>query len=359
MAIKKFTEVTKEVLEVVLAGLEAPSFGFQQYFPLTYTSSLNWESLQVDGDLSVSADLIAHDSSANLKSRPDTKMQMGEIPKVSIINRVAEKTLHDYYALQNSPAGLEAEIYRIIFGDVRRGYEGVHMRMEHLAMQALSTGVAETDATNNEGVPFKATYAIPAANKTGVAVLWSNAATSKPISDLEAKVEFARSKGHVITSILMDRTTFNYLRNADATKALYSGRLGLNAGTLTPTLDNINIVLSAEGLPSIKIMDSTVNMESKAGVISTVPTWTAGYVTLLTGGTTGRTQWTQTAEEKGGADLANKNSISANRDIVRLTRWNTFDPYRILTKGEAVAFPVLSNVSQVYMMNTTNVTTWA
>lgn len=359
MAIKKFSEVTREALEVVLAGLEAPTFGFQQFFPLSYTSSLNWESLQVDGDVSVSADVIAHDSSANLKSRPDTKMQMGEIPKVSILNRVSEKTLHDYYALQNNPRGLEGEIYRIIFGDVRRGYEGVHMRMEHLAMQALSTGVAETTASNNEGVPFKATYSIPATNKTGVPVVWSNAATATPINDLSDKVEFARGKGHIITQILMDRVTFNQLRNATSTKELYSGRLGLNAGTLTPTLDNINVVLSAEGLPPITIMDSTVNMETKAGVITTVPTWSTGKVTFLIGGTTGRTQWTQTAEEKGGVDLANSNSISANRDIVRLTRWNTFDPYRIFTKGEAVAFPVLSNVSAVYMLNTNNVTTWS
>ena len=359
MAIKKFTEVTAAVLEAVLEGLEAPSFGFQTYFPLKYTSSLNWESLQVDGELSVSADVIAHDSSSNLKSRPDSVMQMGEIPKISILNRVSEKTLHDYYALQNSPAGLEQEIYRIIFGDVKRSYEGVHMRMEQLAMQALSSGVAETSSTNNEGVPFKATYNIPAANKSGAKVVWSDSATATPIQDLSDMVEKARVNGHVISKILMDRTTFNYLRNADATKAIYSGRLGLNAGILTPTLDNINIVLNAEGLPNITIMDSTVNLESASGVITTVPTWESGKVTFLTSASIGKTSWTQTAEEKGGVELANKNSISSNRDIVRITRWNTYDPYRIMTKGESVAFPVLSSTSSIYLLNALNETTWS
>lgn len=359
MAITRFQDVTQAALDVVLSGLEAPEFSFQTFFPTRYTSTLTWESLQSDGNLSVSADVIAHDSSANLKSRPDTTIQQGEIPKISILNRVQEKVLHDYFALQNNPRGLEDEIFRIIFGDVRRGYEGVHMRLEQLGMQALSTGVAETTAANNVGIPFKATYAIPAGNFNGVVTVWSNAGTANPIKDLNDKVAYAKSQGQTISQILMDRDTFNQLRNATATKELYSGYVGLSVGRLAPTLDNINLLLSGEGLPPIKIVESTINVEAADGTVTPLTPWSASKVTLLASATAGVTQWTQTAEEKGGEEIAGKNSISSNRDIVRLTRWNEFNPYRILTKGEGVAFPVLNNVKGIFLMNTNNATTWS
>lgn len=360
MAIKKFTEVTQEAIKAVLDGLEEPSFAFQRFFPLRYTSSLTWESLMLDGDLSVSADVVAHDASATLKSRPDVKLEMGEIPKVSILNRVAERQMHDYFTLLNSNSdAAQKEIYRIIFGDVRRGYEGVHMRMEHLGMQALSTGVAETTSSNNMGIPFKATYGIPAANKSGVPVIWSTAASANPIKDLSDVVESARQAGVVIVKILMRRDTFNLLRNADSTKALYSGRLGLNAGTLTPTLDTINIVLEGEGLPPIELIETSVNLEAANGTITTVNPWSADKVCFLGREAIGMTQWTNTAEEKGGSELMAKNSIAVNRDIVRITRWNEFNPTRIFTKGEAVAFPVINGVKNMYLLNTNNVTTWS
>jgi hypothetical protein len=360
MAIKKFSEVTVESLQVYLDALVPPTFSFQEFFPLRYTSSLTWESLEVDGELSVSADVISHDAGANLKSRPDTKTAMGEIPKIAVLNRVGERTMHDYFALLNSQSSAgQKEIYRIIFGDVRRGYEGIHMRMEHLAMQALSTGVAETTASNNEGIPFKATYSVPSANKTGVAVVWSSSSTAKPIDDLSNAVEAMRAKGIVPGRILMRRDTFNQLRNCDSVKALYSGRLGLNAGTLRPTIDNINVVLEAEGLPPIRLIETSVNLENKAGTITSVNPWSANKVAIVPAGPIGSVQWTNTAEEKGGADLAAKNSIAVNRDIVRISRYNKFDPFRVFTKGETVAWPVINGTKNLFLINTNNVTTWS
>lgn len=354
--ITRFQDVTQAALQVVLSELEPPVFGYQAFFPREYTSTLTWESLASNGKLSVSADVVAHDASANLKSRPDTKISSGEIPKISILNRIGEKALHNYYALQNNPRGLENEIYRIIFGDVRRGYEGVHMRLEHLAMQALSTGVAETTDADNLGITFKATYGIPTANKTGVSVTWATAASATPIQDLSDRCAVAKAAGYPIVKILMDRATFNQLRNAASTKALYSGYLGLNAGTLAPTIDNINIILDGEGLPPIEIVESSVNLEGANGAVTTVSPWSSGKVALMSSNEAGKTSWTQTAEEKGGPEIALKGSLAANRDLVRLTRYAKYDPYRIFTKGEAVAFPVLNNVNGIYLINTANAT---
>jgi hypothetical protein len=65
-----------------------------------------------------------------------------------------------------------------------------------------------------------------------------------------------------------------------------------------------------------------------------------------------------TAEEKveGYADPA---AMAANRDIVRITRWNDRNPFRVYTKGESVAFPTLNNVKGIFLLNTLNATTWS
>lgn len=358
MATKRFQDVTQKKLEVVLAGLEEPNFGYRSLFPTQFTSNLSWESLEADGNLTISADVIAHDASAKLKTRPDATIQTGSIEKISILNRVSEKQLHDLYALQNSPRGLEGQIYRIIFGDVARSYRGVHMRLEHMAMQALSTGVIDITSSNNIGIATKATYNIPNANKTGASVVWSSATTAKPIDDLKERVRYAKTKGYKILSIYMNETTFDQMVATTQVKEMYSGLLGLSVGYLAPTLEQVNVVLRANSLPPIVIVDSSVTIETKTGTYSTFDPWSAGKVAFLSSANAGVTQFTLTAEEKV-AGYQDPSAIAANRDIVRITRWNEKNPFRVFTKGESVAFPVLNNVKGIFLLNTLNATTWA
>jgi hypothetical protein len=358
MAIKRFQDVTQKALEVVLAGLQEPSFAYRSLFPAQFTSNLSWESLEADGDLTISADVIAHDSSARLKKRPDAAMQTGAIEKISLLNQVSEKQLHNLYALQNSPRGLEAQIYKIIFGDVGRSYRGVHMRLEEMAMQALSTGIVDITSSNNIGVLTKATFGIPSGNKKGAAVIWSTAATAKPIADLKERVRYAKGKGYKVQAIYMEETTFDLMRATTEVKEQYSGLLGLSVGYLSPTLEQINVILNSNGLPPIVIIDSTVTIEGKDGSLTTYSPWSTGKVAFLSSPTAGSTQFTLTAEEKveGYADPA---AMAANRDIVRITRWNDRNPFRVYTKGESVAFPTLNNVKGIFLLNTLNATTWS
>jgi hypothetical protein len=358
MAIKRFEDVTQAALEAVLGGLEVPTDGYRALFPQAFTSNLSWETLSSDGNMTVAADVVAHDASVKLKSRPDTVLQTGSIPKMGLLNKVTEKQLHDLYALQNNPRNLENEIYRIIFGDIPRAYGGVHARLEMLAMKAVSTGVVTTtQGTDNNGINVTATYGIPDANKSGVPVVWSSASTATPIADLKAKAKAMKAAGFSPQRILMDEATFDNLVAADEVKAMYSGLLGLSAALLNPNVEQINTVLVANRLPAITIVDSAVAIEGLDGAQSIVNPWSTGKVAFLSTPTAGRIQWTLTAEEKmqGYNDPA---AITANRDLVRITRWNEKNPFAVFTKGEAVAFPVLDNPKGIFLLNTANVTTW-
>ena len=350
MAVTRFQDVTQAALQVVLESLEIEESVYQTFFPQSFTANLTWESLSADGNFTVAADVIAHNASAKLKTRPDTILQTGRMPKIALLNEVDEDALHKLYALRNAPRGLEDQIFQIIFGDVGRAYRGVHMRLEQLAMTGLSTGVATVGAATNLGTPVTGTFNIPSANQTGATVAWSTPATAKPIDDLKAMQKQARDAGYVLQTILMDEYSFDLMRATQQVIDTYSGFMGLSAGLLAPTLDNINIVLSGVGLPSIQIIDSRIIHEDKNGALQTVNPWSQGKVVGLTASTAGRTNFTLTAEEKSYEETASA-TLAANRDIVRITRWSDVNPFKVYTKGECVAFPVLNNVGGIFQKN--------
>ncbi len=357
MAITRFQDVTQAALQVVLESLEIEQSTYQTLFPADFTANLTWESLSADGNFTIAADVIAHNASAKLKRRPDTILETGRIPKIALLNEVDEDALHKLFALRNAPRGLEDQIFQIIFGDVGRAYRGVHMRLEHLAMTGLSTGVAEVTAANNLGTPVSGTFNIPGANQTGASVTWTSPSTAKPLDDLKAMVKQGKDAGFPITQFLMDEYSFDLLRATDQVINTYSGFLGLSAGLLAPTVDNINIVLSGQSLPPIKIIDSRVTHETKNGTFTTINPWSEGKIVGLSSNTAGRTQFTLTAEEKSYEETATA-ALAANRDIVRITRWSDVNPFKVFTKGEAVAFPVLGNVTGIFQKNV-KATSWS
>lgn len=359
MAIKRFEDVTQKALEVFLGGLEEPTAGYRSMFPAQFTSNLSWESLEADGNMTVAADVISHDASAKLKARPDAAMAQGKIPKIGILQSVGEKQLHDLYALRMSPRNLEDQIYSIIFGDVARSYYGVHARLEMLGMQALSTGMCETTDSDNIGITFKTTFNVPVGNKTGTSgAIWTSAATATPIADLKKVVRTARDAGYRIQRIVMHQDTLDNLLASDEVKAMYSGIIGLSNALLNPTVDQVNVVLGNQGLPAITVVDPSVAIENADGTNTIVNPWSSGKVAFLSNPTPGYTAFTLTAEEKA-AGFSDPASLATNRDIVRVTRWADTNPYRVFTKGETVAFPVINNPKGLFLLNTLNATTWS
>lgn len=354
---KTFEEVTQADLETILGGLTEPSFSYTGLFPAEFTSNLSWEVLEGSGNMTVAADVVAHDSSVGLKGRPDAAIMTGEIQKVGLLAKVGEKQLHNLYALQNGPRGIADQIYSIIFGDIARVYRGVHARMEMMAMEALSSGVITT-ASNNTGIDITATFNIPADNKTGATAVWTDVANATPIADLKERVRYARAQGYRIQQIVMDQATVDNLIATNEVKAMFSARIGLSNSLINPTVEEVNTLMSAESLPNILVVDPAVPVEAENGTTSIVDPWSAGKVAFLSSATAGTTQWTFTAEEKS-AGFSDPASLSANRDIVRVTRFGKVNPYRVFTKGEAVAIPVLANPKSIFLLNSLNASTWS
>jgi len=333
---------------------------WQLFFGLKYTTQLTWESLSGSGGAPVMADVVEYNASAPLKTRRSVTKISGDIPKITLKRQMDEEDLNDYNTMKAmAGGGSKADLLKLVFDDVDFCYTGVMARTEHLCMQALSYGSLALTAANNNGIVTETTvdFGIPSANKTAVDTIWSTAASATPIADIKEKVEDARENGHVITKIIMDLATFNYLAATDEAKETFAGWRGVTSKTKQYLdLASVNMLLEGHLLPPIQIVNSAVRFESLAHAMTSVAPWKTGYVTFVTDQRVGQVKHGPIAEENLAA--AKKIAVMNKRDHVLISKWSSLDPVAEFTKGQANAFPTFNDVDSIYILKT-NATSWS
>lgn len=335
---------------------------YQLFFPLKQTLTLDWETLSGSSGIPVMADVIEYNASAPLKTRDTVTHATGDIPKMSLKRRMDEKDLLEYQIYKTLARGDsdKAAILDIVFNDVDFVNAGVQARTEFLAMQALSYGAINLDATNNNGIitETEVDFGIPSGNKAGVAVVWSDIANSTPITDIETKVTAADDNGDFLEFMLMDKTTFGYFKNSTQVRDKYAYYQGILVGRVSnPGIDDLNAMLKKDGLPTIVIIDSKGRYETFDHVRSNVNSWKANYVTFIPDYNVGKFLHGPIAEEN--SPEVKKIATTAKVGHIWVKKWSILDPYAELTAAEANAFPTFTDVTSIYMMNTNNVTTWS
>lgn len=332
---------------------------YQAFFPLRYTTQLTWQSLSGTGGNPVMADVIEYNASAEEKSRTPVQKASGDIPKIAIKRKMDEKDYNDYITLRalandsNKQALLD-----LVFNDLDFTFQGVHARSEYLAMQALSYGeIVLTDANNNGMVTkVNVDFQIPSGNKDGATAAWSNASSAKPITDIQAVVDAARANGHSLMYMIMDLTTFNYMKATTEVKEAWQGLNLAPSAKRIPNLDDINAYLQAERLPQIIIVDSQVRFEDKNNDLSSLSPWKTGYVAFVPSLRVGQFMHGPIAKEN--SEAYRKKAIMVKRDHVLISKWSTEDPFAEWTEGQANAFPVFTDSDSIYLLKS-NGTSWS
>ncbi len=232
-------------------------------------------------------------------------------------------------------------------------------RTEYLAMQALSYGSITLDSANNNGIITETAvdYGIPSGNKTAVSTTWTTAATATPIADIRAKVKDIKAAGHVVTKIVMDETQWGFLIATVEARDAYAFFQGVTTGRIAvPGLEGINNMLRTERLPTIEIVDSVVRHETLAHSLSNLAPWKSGYCAFIPDLNVGNVLHAPIAEE----DSAEIKKIATTAKVghVFTSKWAVLDPFGEFTKAQANAFPVLSDVEQIYLLKTDD-TSWS
>ena len=334
---------------------------WQQFFPLKPTLTLDWETISGSAGAPVMADVIEFDASAPLKTRRVVTHAKGDIPAMGLKRKMDAKDYNDYNtykALARGDADKNA-ILDIVFRDVDFVYAGVMARTEYLAMQALSYGSITLDSNNNNGIITETAvdFGIPAGNKTAVDTIWATAATATPIADIRAKVQDIEDAGHVCGAIIMDKAQWAKLIATVEAKDAYAFYQGISTGRIAvPGIDGINNMLAAEQLPKISIVQSVVRHETLAHALTSLSPWKGGYVAFIPDFNVGNILHAPIAEE-GSAEIK-KIATVAKVGHVFTSKWAVLDPFGEYTKAQANAFPVLSDVEQMYILKTDG-TSWS
>jgi hypothetical protein len=318
---------------------------------LTPKQSLDgkWTSITADNQ-NVAADVVAMDSPLPLKTRPALATASGDIPKLGMEMKMNENQLDQLDTLIAKGADI-SEILTDLFDDAKRGLVGVEEQTEYLFLRGLSSGIALTD-TDNVGTGVRVNYGYLDTNKAGVAVVWSNIASSTPITDVNEMISKASDAGQTVSYIMMDKLSFNLARKSVEGKDLYATSIGNFGNTKpTPTYSQFLEAWQDETGLEFDIVDRSVKFE-KDGFKKTVKAWDEGKVILLTDNNVGNLVWKKVVEDSHRSQAV----TYTNGDLGQLvSKYVTHKPFGEWTDVQARRVPVINGVSQVFQLDTKTV----
>lgn len=322
---------------------------FKSMLRAVYSTDMTFSSIS-GANNNVIADVVTMDSDLPLKSRGSISSATGEIPKIGMKKYLGERQLKEIQVLQatNKP---EALLATKIFDDYKAVTEGSLEKLEFMFIQALSTGVTEIGTDTNTGRSIRVDFGIPETNKFGVTKNWNNA--SAPImDDLERVLDAASDAGVNLGFMLMDNITFGHFKKNTQVKEHYASYLDLNSSNFpTPNLTKVNEMLAANfnGL-QIQVINRAFKVE-KNGVVSTVKAWTPGAVSFFSS--------LQNVGDLVYSDLAEKAAPVEGKvyaypeAYLMVTKQREGSPLREYTEAQGLVLPVLQNVDEIFLMDTT------
>ncbi len=329
---------------------------YRNYFPLTFNPTLTFGNLESSGSAKVMADIVAIGSKAPRKGREFVEAIKGEIPKVEIARDMNEKDLlnlqqlRQAVALYPQNAGIKNQLIDRIYEDQPFCIDGVNARMEWIAKQLVSTGKFKTTVTNNSGgvANVEINFGVASVN---AAKDWFADATADPVAEIQAIQDTARGNGYRYAAITLERDTLNKILNNPNTKAFVLG-VPLNSSSVLPnvSIEQLNLMLIGKGLPEIRLWESFVSAETKAGTKSAVNGWEQGNVLFSVDSTLGATQYTTTTEFN--TNFPEVMSQSIKDSFILVKTFGHQDPIMISTKATAFAMPVLNNVKKNKILKT-------
>jgi hypothetical protein len=333
---------------------------YQSVFPLLYQPDLKWSGIEAEFGAKVMADVVAFNSRAPRKGRSLPTKISGDMPKIEIARDKVETDFNTLRALENAvrllPDGptRKQAMQRVLnwhYEDQTFTVDGVNARLEWIAKQITSKGKYSLTMVNNEaGVQTKidVDFGIPTSQIVNAAKSWSDP-TSDPIQDIRNRKAAAKAKNRKLNFMTMEEDNFDlFASNPNVQKfcaTYFTNALNMQQ---VPDLATVNSSLTRQGLPTIKIWESSMVAEGKDGSQNAITGWEEGNVTFHETSELGNTQYTLSADEYVQAGVAQKTKSG----IILLKTWGEEDPITVITKAVAYATPVLNNSKFVHILKT-------
>lgn len=342
-----FPGITLRVVETYNGEKRLPSYLYRRFLRKDFSIDGNWESLTVNNSL-VAADIIAMDSSIPLKKRPTLGRASGKIPKMGLELAIRETQLTEIQTL--IAIGRNQEAIRRVFADVPLVIGGQYERLEAMFLEGLSSGIVEVEDTETVGTGVRLDYGYLAENKFDSDLPWSNPA-STPITDMQPLFDKAQLDGNTITTVMMDRATFNNFIKTAEVKSIYAAAFGIFSATVpVPTLDQVNTAMGDRYGFRIEIVDRSVRLQ-RNGVNTAVKPWKVGSVVFLTSEQVGSYVYARLAEQDAPVTGVAYQNVD---DFILVSKFRMNRPSLAeITNSQSRVVPVIDGVDAIYLLDST------
>lgn len=313
-----------------------------------YSVTGEWASLTEDNS-NVMAYVVDMDSPFPRIAQGAATVTKGEIPKIASELYFSEKDLTNLNTL--IALGLDRnqnQILQKLFKPLKACYLSQKERLEYMLKQALSTGAAYADTTNNTGAGIAVDFGFKAENKFNASVVWGQAGAT-PLKDLtDTVVAKAQADGVKVTKAYMQQDVFNFIANDDQAKALvYPDVNSVQMQFATP-LDRLNVALLAQFGFVIEIVEGKSNLIVNGKKV-VLDGWKQGMISFVTEEKVGALVWADLAEN---LDRVEGINYQEAEGFILLRKYKTVTPnYAEYDSSQSRSLCVLKN--NIYLFDTT------
>lgn len=353
-------------MQAVVNNYNLNAYYFPTLFPLKKTKFLTWKTLNAKVGLHIAADLIARGARLSQKARNAIKRIEGDIPKIGIERKMNEQELTEYQNLVGLANG-EQDLIDLIeawANDLQFCWDGVGARIEWMALYQMShAGKLKVTSENNAHITseYDADYQIPADQKMGCQVDWSDSENARPFSvDLKKLVRDSRksNKGGIrLKHVWLSPKTFTDLVETKECQKMCASYVAnaLNLQTV-PGIADVNAL--AQKVPylyglTFHILDQDITVELTDGKQFSGNPFADNVLCLTENAVLGNTWWVEPV----GMSIKGTAATKVMREYCMLKKFGDEELEEEVTQGIANAFPGWSGSERAYFLDTKN-TTW-
>lgn len=315
-------------------------------FPARETMDLTIDVVKNESRLPVMAQIAELGTQVKYGSREGIKGDRVSIPKIQRGRAMDEKMVR--ILLTNQLRRDEfAQLRSDQLNDAQYIVDGIRARKEWIAMQAVATGrvtYTEDDVMVDVDFGYQSDQK-PVLSGTD---LWSDTTNSTPIQDIQQWVDTMGSKGIELKRAFTSRQIVSYLLQNLSIRKQYFGDPSGSANPPQLSLNQLNTVFEALGLPTIITYDTQARTENK-GLTSGKVAYTTQRMApqnrfvMLPDGPLGNYLWAKTTEEM----LAEIETETTGDNGIYVFRKVHEHPIRVETIGANLAFPVFPYADSV------------
>lgn len=330
-------------------------------FPLKYTPNLDLKGIEGDDGIPVSADRVAFNSKAPIKTRRTVGSWSGRLGKIAVSREKDEIQINEYNELkakaQNNTEDKATATYLVdlVYDDTDFCNKAMDYRIELDALRIGSSGRQTYDKKLDGDIVTEdlINFNVPAKNFIGVGVSWEDAENADALEDIHKGQELIAKQGLPKPRYaILEKSKFDSITlQRSVARRLYpkADQSLITADMIS--LETINSYMGKKGWPQLLVLDSYATVEAKDGTRETFKPWNENVCTLSPEPRLGYTYY------KPVPTVANTEALQVQSRYYKMTRFSEVNPLKEVTMAEAYVQPALSNRRSLVFINTTD-TKW-